>query len=228
MQGPLTVVLQLLLVAGAVGLVAKRLQVHYNIALVLAGVVVGSLHWLPPAHLDPEIVIHVFLPILLFEAAISTDLRRLRENLTPVLLLAVPGILLSVAVIGLVVREGLGLAWPLALLLGSILAATDTIAVIATVRKVRAPARLTTILENDSLFNDGTALVAFSTILAFMGPGRCRNRPRDLDSARSWGVEARCLAVVLVPRRLCRHPRYRGSFAGYGGELSDRWLRRVS
>ena len=104
MQGPLTVVLQLLLVAGAVGLLAKRLQVHYNIALVLAGVVVGSLHWLPPAHLDPEIVIHVFLPILLFEAAISTDLRRLRENLTPVLLLAVPGILLSVAVICLVVR----------------------------------------------------------------------------------------------------------------------------
>ena len=54
MQGPLTVVLQLLLVAGAVGLLAKRLQVHYNIALVLAGVVVGSLHWLPPAHLHPS------------------------------------------------------------------------------------------------------------------------------------------------------------------------------
>jgi monovalent cation:H+ antiporter, CPA1 family len=171
-QGTLTVVLQLLLVAGAVGLLAKRLQVHYNIALVLAGVVVGSLHWLPPTHLDPEVVIHVFLPILLFEAAISTDLRRLRENRIPILLLAVPGILVSVAVIGLVVREGLGLAWPLALLLGSILAATDTIAVIATVRKVRAPSRLTTILENDSLFNDGTALVAFSTILAFLGPGR--------------------------------------------------------
>jgi len=170
-QGSLIVVLQLLLVAGAVGLLAKRLQVHYNIALVLAGVVVGSLHWLPPAHLDPEVVIQVFLPILLFEAAISTDLRRLRENRTPILLLAVPGILLSLAVIGLVVHEGLGLAFPLALLLGSILAATDTIAVIGTVRKVRAPARLTTILENDSLFNDGTALVAFSTLLAFIGPG---------------------------------------------------------
>ncbi|HEX9204050.1 MAG TPA: sodium:proton antiporter, partial [Vicinamibacteria bacterium] len=196
MQGPLTVVLQLLLVAGAVGLVAERLQVHYNIALVLAGVVVGSLHWLPPAQLDPEIVIHVFLPILLFEAAISTDLRRLRENLTPVLLLAVPGILLAVAVIGLVMREGLGLAWPLALLLGSILAATDTIAVIATVRKVRAPARLTTILENDSLFNDGTALVAFSTILAFMGPGRVD--PAKVGVELVWVVGAGLLVGVAL------------------------------
>ena len=172
MQGPLTLVLQLLLIASAVGLLANRLRVHYNIALVLAGVVVGAIPWLPSVGLDPQIVIHVFLPILLFEAAISTDLRRLRESLGPVLLLALPGMLLSVGVAGLVTHEGLGLAWPVALLLGSILAATDTIAVIATIRKVRAPSRLTTILESDSLFNDGTALVAFSTVLAVVVRGR--------------------------------------------------------
>ena len=79
MEGPLTLVLQLLLIASAVGLLANRLRIHYNIALVLAGVVVGAAPWLAKATLDPEIVIHVFLPILLFEAAISTDLRRLRE-----------------------------------------------------------------------------------------------------------------------------------------------------
>jgi monovalent cation:H+ antiporter, CPA1 family len=172
MQDSLTVVLQLLLVAAAVGMIAKHFQIHYNIALVIAGVLVGLLHWLGPAELDPDVVIHVFLPILLFEAAISTDLRRLRENLAPVLLLAVPGMLVSVAVAGLVVHAGLGLAWPVALLLGAILAATDTIAVIATFRKVRAPARLTTIVENDSLFNDGTALVAYSTLLAVVREGR--------------------------------------------------------
>jgi CPA1 family monovalent cation:H+ antiporter len=171
-QGPLTLVLQLLLIASAVGLLANRLRIHYNIALVLAGVVVGAIPWLPSVGLDPEIVIHVFLPILLFEAAISTDLRRLRASLGPVLLLALPGMLLSVWVAGLVTHAGLGLAWPLALLLGSILAATDTIAVIATIRKVRAPSRLTTILESDSLFNDGTALVAFSTVLAVVVRGR--------------------------------------------------------
>lgn len=196
MQGPLTVVLQLLLVAAAVGLLAKRLQVHYNIALVLAGVVVGTLHWLPPVHLDPEVVINVFLPILLFEASIATDLRRLRENLAPVLLLAVPGILLCVAVIGLVVHAGLGLAWMPALLLGSLLAATDTIAVIATVRKVRAPARLTTILENDSLFNDGTSLVAFSTLLAVIARGRFD--PTQVGFELVWVVGAGLLVGMAL------------------------------
>ena len=139
MQGPLTLVLQLLLIAAAVGLLAKRLRIHYNIALVLAGVVVGAVPAVPKVALDPEIVLQVFLPILLFEAAISTDLRRLRENLAPVLLLAVPGMLAQRGGGGSRAHAGLGLAWPLALLLGSILAATDTIAVIASFRKVRAP-----------------------------------------------------------------------------------------
>ena len=196
MQGPLTVVLQLLLVAAAVGLIAKRLQIHYNIALVLAGVLVGAFPWLPSARLDPEIVINVFLPILLFEAAISTDVRRLRENLVPVLLLAVPGILLCVAVIALVARAGLSLPWTLALLLGSILAATDTIAVIATVRKVRAPARLAAILENDSLLNDGTALVAFSTVLAVIERGRLDHLRVGFELL--WVVGAGLLVGVAV------------------------------
>jgi monovalent cation:H+ antiporter, CPA1 family len=161
----LTVAVKLLLVAAATGLAARRLKVHHNLALVLAGVVLGASHLIEAVELDPEVVINVFLPVLLFEAAISTDLRRLRQNLTPIALLAVPGMMVTVAVAGAVLRGGLGLAWPLAFLLGSILAATDTIAVIATFRSVRAPARLTTIVENESLFNDGTALVAFTTIL---------------------------------------------------------------
>src|SRR6185436_14530927 len=102
------------------------------------------------------------------EAAISTDVRRLRENLAPVALLAVPGMLVSVLVAGATLRVATGLPWGLALLLASILAATDTIAVIATFRKVRAPGRLTTIVENESLFNDGTALVAFTAIAAWV------------------------------------------------------------
>jgi Na+:H+ antiporter len=167
----LSMVLELLLVAAAVGILAKRLRVHHNIALVLAGVGLSASRLAPPIGLDPAIVLQVFLPILLFEAAILTDLRRLRESLLPVVLLSVPGMLVSLLVAGAVVHLALGLAWPVALLLGSILASTDTIAVIATFRQVRAPGRLETIVENDSLFNDGTALVAFTTILAFLQRG---------------------------------------------------------
>ena len=167
----LLVILGLLLVAAAVGFAARRLGVHYNIALVVVGAALTGLHVFPHVGLDPDVVIQVFLPVLLFEASISTDLRRLRNEVWPVVLLAVPGVFLTVFVAGGILRFGLGLPLPVALLIGAILAATDTIAVIATFRKVRAPARLRTIVENESLFNDGTALVAFATILAALQRG---------------------------------------------------------
>jgi CPA1 family monovalent cation:H+ antiporter len=172
MQDALALILQIFLIAAAVGLLAKRLGIHYNIALVLAGVVVSASRLLTGLSLNPEIVLQVFLPLLLFEAAIATDVRRLRENLGPVVLLAVPGMLATLFVAGAVLAPTLDLSWPVALLLGSILAATDTIAVIAGFRKVRAPSRLTTIVENESLFNDGTALVAFTTLVGVVERGR--------------------------------------------------------
>jgi len=201
-QANLTVVLEILLIAAAVGIAAKRLRIHYNIALVLAGVVVGAARVAPEIGLDPAIVLDVFLPILLFEAAISTDVRRLRENLAPVTLLAVPGMLVSVLVAGGTLRIATGLPWGLALLLASILAATDTIAVIATFRKVRAPARLTTIVENESLFNDGAALVAFSVILAAVEKGR-------FDAARGAAELAWVVTAALAV----------GAFLGYAASL---------
>lgn len=172
MHGSLTVVLEMLLIAAAVGILAKRARVHYNVALVLAGVAVGASRFVPRVGLDPAVVLQIFLPVLLMEASLSTDARRLRENLTPVGLLAVPGMLTTMIVAGLILHVGVGLSWVIALLLGSVLAATDTIAVIASFRKVRVPSRLETIVENESLFNDGTALVAFAAILAAIHQGR--------------------------------------------------------
>jgi CPA1 family monovalent cation:H+ antiporter len=177
------------------GFLARRLRVHYNIALVLAGVALGASRLVQPMALDAAIVLQVFLPILLFQAAISTDVRRLRENLAPVVLLSVPGMLVTVFVAGALLRHGLVLDWPRALLLGAVLAATDTIAVIATFSKVRAPARLATIVENESLFNDGTALVAFSLLLSLVQRGGFDPRQAALELA--W-VTAVGLAVGVA------------------------------
>jgi len=168
----LQVALLLLLVAAAVGLLAKRLNVHYNIALVLAGVALGATRSFPHIALEPAVVLQVFLPILLFEAAIAIDVGRLRESLLPVVTLAGPGMLIAIGLAGTLLHIGLGFAWAPALLLGAILSATDTIAVIASFRKVHAPARLTTLVETESLFNDGTALVAFGTLLSVTLSGR--------------------------------------------------------
>ncbi len=206
MQEVLTAATALLLIAAAVGFAARWLRVHYNIALVLAGTALGVSRLAPPVRLDPEIVLQVLLPILLFQAAIETDLRRLRENLLPVVLLAVPGLLVTVAVAGAILHHALALAWPVALLLGSILATTDTIAVIAGFRKVRAPARLATIVENESLFNDGTALVAFTTILAWVSRGRLDPREALLEllwvtgAGLALGVAAGYAAALLMRR----------------------------
>src|SRR5436190_24072876 len=99
LHGTLTVVLLLLLIAAAVGFLAKRIRIHYNVALVLAGVVLGATQAVPRVGLQPD-VLQVFLPILLYEATLATDLRRLRQNLVPVAVLAVPGMLTTVFVAG--------------------------------------------------------------------------------------------------------------------------------
>jgi Na+:H+ antiporter len=192
MHGTLTVVLLLLLIAGGVGFLAKRVRIHYNIALVLAGVALAASRSVPNVGLRPEIVLQIFLPILLFEATLATDLRRLRENLFPVAVLAVPGMLATVAVSGLILRAGLGLDWGVACLLGAALAATDTIAVIASFRKVRVSPRLAAIVENESLFNDGTAIVAFTAILAAIQEGRFEPARGVIDLAYVTGVGLAC------------------------------------
>ena len=196
MHDTLTLVLELLLIAAAVGFVAKRLRVHYNIALVLAGTALGASRLVDPIVLDPAVVFQVLLPILLFQAAITTDTRRLRENLAPVALLAVGGVVVGLFVGGTVLWLGLGLAWPVALLLGTILASTDTIAVIATVRKVRAPQRLATIIENASAFDDGAALVAFAAVLTYVERGRFDPRQGALELL--WVVGAALGLGVLI------------------------------
>lgn len=171
MQALLTTALELVLLALLVGFVARRVRVHYNVALVVAGVLVGATHLMPPVALSADIVLQLFLPVLLLEAAISTDLRRLRDNLGPILLLALPGLVLTLLVAGGVLRATIGLPLGFGLLLGAILAPTDTIAVLSGFRSVGAPPRLKSLVENESLFNDGTGLVAYGAILAVLTGG---------------------------------------------------------
>jgi monovalent cation:H+ antiporter, CPA1 family len=204
-HGTLTVALLLLLIAAAVGFLAKRLRIHYNVALVLAGAALGTTQAVPRVVLQPEIVLQVFLPILLYEATLATDLRRLRENLPPVAVLAGPGVLTTLVVAGAILHGGLGLAWPLALLLGAALASTDTIAVIASFRKVRVSPRLAAIVENESLFNDGAAIVAFSTILAVIEKGSFDAGRSLLDLAWVTAVGLGCgLALGYAVAHLVR------------------------
>ncbi|MBD2211056.1 cation:proton antiporter [Nostoc linckia FACHB-104] len=159
-----TVSIILLLVATVVALLCRWLRVSYVAGLVLAGLVVTEL--LPQnIGLNDSLILNLFMPILVFEAAINTDISRLRSTIKPIGLLAGPGIVISSGVTAALLHWGLGLNWTAALLAGVILAITDTVSVIAVFKEVLVPSRLSTIVEGESLFNDGVALVLFSLIV---------------------------------------------------------------
>jgi CPA1 family monovalent cation:H+ antiporter len=160
----------LLLVATGVALLSRRLRIPYVTGLVVAGLVIADL--LPRrVGLDSSLIINLFLPILLFEAAINTDISRLRSTVKPIALLAGPGVIIASGVTAALLRLGLGVEWVPALLAGVILAITDTVSVIAVFKEIEVPSRLITIVEGESLFNDGMALVLFALILKVNATG---------------------------------------------------------
>lgn len=159
-----TVLVILLLVATGVALLSRWLRVPYVAGLVLAGLAITEL--LPRRiGLDSSLILNLFLPILLFEAAINTDTSRLRSSIKPIALLAGPGVVIAAIVITLVLKFGLGLTWIPALLVGVILANTDTVSVIAVFKELSVPSRLSTIVEGETLFNDIFTLVLFNLVL---------------------------------------------------------------
>lgn len=173
----------LMVVAAVVDVLAKRFDIPFTVALVVAGALlaVGADRWailepLAAWEVTPEAVFFVFLPTLIFQSAFHLDAKSLRANLAPTLLLAVPGLLISTGFIGAVMHVagpwvGLPLTWPEALLLGSILSATDPVAVISLFSQLGAPKRLTVLVEGESLFNDATAIVISRIILGIIAAG---------------------------------------------------------
>ncbi len=146
-------------VASAVAVTAKRWGMPYNVALVLVGLAGVLTNVLPSAPLDPGLVLLVFLPMLVFEASIEAQVDHLRHAARPILALALPGVALSLLATGVIATWVLELPFSVALLLGALLAITDTVSVLLAFKSVRVPHRLAAIMEGESLFNDGTALV---------------------------------------------------------------------
>ena len=167
-----TLVITLLLVAALVAIVVRRLRVPYTGALVVAGLLL-SYPQTTQFELSPELILAVFVPPLVFEAAFQIQLRQLSDNLWPILLLAVPGVFLTTALVGLIVWAGLSVSLTTGLVFGALMSATDPVAVTALFRTLRVPGRLAVIVEGESLFNDGTAIVVFHLMLtaALTAPG---------------------------------------------------------
>ncbi len=148
--------------AAIVGLLVRRVALPYSVALVVLGFAVSLFAREPSLAVTPELVLSVLLPGLIFEAAYKLDVQQLRRSFGGIALLAAPGVILTAAIVALILNAATGLPIELGFVVGAMVAATDPVAVIATFRRLGAPGRLQTLLEGESLFNDGTGLVAFA------------------------------------------------------------------
>ena len=161
-----------ILVAGVIALtpIADPLRIPQPVLLTIFGVLAGVMPFASPLHLEPELILPVVLPPLLFAATQRTTSTEFRAQAAPVLALAV-GLTISTAAAVAVVAHAAGLAWGPAWLIGAIVSPPDPVAATAVARRLRLPHRIVTILEGEGMFNDATALVLYKVALAAVVTG---------------------------------------------------------
>ncbi|MBI3495708.1 MAG: cation:proton antiporter [Proteobacteria bacterium] len=178
----------LLLVTSCLPPLAERFNIPLTVLLALAGSVLGALalwssgmeankpgiaflHALSQLGFSSEAFLYIFLPTLLFETALSIDVRRLVDDLAPILLLAVVAVLVSTAVVGGAIAMTSSYSLVACMLLGAIVSTTDPIAVVGIFRDLGAPRRLSVLVEGESLLNDAAAIALFTLLLAMLTGG---------------------------------------------------------
>jgi monovalent cation/hydrogen antiporter len=172
MREPELLLLVLMVAVGGLSMLAGTVRVPYPILLVLGGLVLGFVPGVPSAELPPDLVLVLFLPPLLYQAAFFSSPRDLWANARPITLLAVGLVLVTMTAVAVVAHALVaGLPWAAAFALGAIVSPTDPLAATAIARRLGVPRRLVTVLEGESLVNDATALVAYRLAVAAVVAG---------------------------------------------------------
>lgn len=162
----------LLLASTVLAGLARVIHVHYAIVLVLGGLVVGLVSGTSAPRVDPQIVLLVFLPPLIYAAAFGSSTQDLRANAGEIGLLAVGLVLLTMSAVAAVAHVVAHIGWGPAIVLGAILAPTDPVAATSVLRRLAAPDRISTVLEGEALINDGTGLTAYQLAIAAVVSGQ--------------------------------------------------------
>jgi Na+/H+ antiporter len=165
------VLVLLLVVAAAVGVVAKRLKVPPSILLVLTGVVLALIPGLPAVRLAPELVLLLILPPLVYSSAVAMSWREFRFNLRAISLLAVGCVAFTTTAAAAAAHWILGLPWPVGFVLGAIVSPPDAVAPLSIARRMRLPRRILVVLEGEGLANDATALILYRFAIAAVSAG---------------------------------------------------------
>jgi len=200
-----TLYIELLLVVTLVAIAVRRLRVPYTVALVVVGLLI-TFQDAAAVELTPELILALFLPPLVFEAALHLSLDELRRGLPAIVTLAVPGVLLTTLIVGGLLVLATPLAPGPAFVFGALIAATDPVAVVALFRASGVPPRLSVHVEGESLLNAGTAIVLFNVVLAAALTGRFDPGAGVLDFVRVAaggvlvGLALGWLAAQLIAR----------------------------
>jgi Na+/H+ antiporter len=165
------VIFGLLVAVAALAVLARLVGVPYPIPLVLGGSVIGFIPGVPAVELDPDLVLLIFLPPLLYGAAFFTSLRDLRRNARPIALLAIPLVGVTMVAVAVLAHEVIGLGWGESFVLGAIVSPTDAVAPAEIMRRVGAPRRMVAVVEGENLTNDWTALVLYRFAVAAVVTG---------------------------------------------------------
>ena len=159
----------IILIGAIVAMASRRLRIPYTVGLVLAGVLVSFLPYHFNIIFSKDLLFNVLLPPLIFEAALYINWKELRRDLVLISTYATLGVLLSAGLTAVFMRMFAGWEMPQAIVFGVLIAATDPVSVIATFKEAKVTGRLRLLVEAESLFNDGTAAVAFAVALAYAG-----------------------------------------------------------
>ena len=165
------IVFGLLVGTAALAVLANVVGVPYPITLVLGGVAIGLIPGMPSVELDPDIVLLIFLPPLLYGAAFFTSLRDLRAKARPIALLSIGVVFVTMFAVAAVAHAVIGLGWAESFVLGAIVSPTDAVAPAEIMRRLGAPRRLLTVVEGENLTNDWTALALYSVAVAAVVTG---------------------------------------------------------
>ncbi|ODR79938.1 sodium:proton antiporter [Haladaptatus sp. W1] len=176
LESHLFTLLAVFVIAGVVGtFTTKVVRIPYTVGLVLAGLAVSVLDLPLTTPLSNQLILLVILPTLIFQSAMNIDTEQLREDVVPILVLAVVGLVVSVAIVGIVGSQLLGLSVAVALLLGAIAMPTDPVSVVALFEDLGAPERLSVLTEGESILNDGVGIVLYSVLLSVLLEARIRD-----------------------------------------------------
>ncbi len=160
------VLIALFVAVAGLNAVANWLQLPYPILLVVGGILLALVPGIPTVELDPDLVLVLFLPPLLYSGAFFSDLRAMRANARPLSMLAIGLVLLTTGVVAVLAHEVIGMPWAVAFVLGAIVSPTDPVAGAEIMRRMSVPRRMLNVIEGESLLNDAVALVAYRVAVA--------------------------------------------------------------